>query len=374
MSYTHDDEWNIYDEYGKKLVPGMFGNYIGPKWSNGEFQDSVEWGDKAPQDELDLAAYYHDSAYAKFKDSDRRYAADKIFAEEARRIGTPLAKAAAELVEKGNIFGNGLSRLKKNVEAGMVAGGAGVVGALAYTAVQNIFEANKRLPGGSMEKTLKEVQAYYETDPNKRKDMFKKAPPEVKEIYKLIDPVEEELRVKREKPKYDALLEQQRAKNAKHAEDMARISRRKRDDVKSTPQGVPLQPVPEKIDLAEQALFRPVNHKISVLPAQGSLPSDEPVPSGTGRFSDLMNMFRRKKKKKKNKILPSPADLADKQAQRFKKFQQLKNDAEASELRSAHATNKFGFYGPGQARIDRMLSEKRMKQAKKGGGGGVKEN
>ncbi len=381
MSYTTDDEWNIFDEYGKKMVPGMFGNYIGPKWSNGEFQDSVEWGDKDPQDELDLAAYYHDSAYAKYKDSDRRYAADRIFVEEAKKIGTPLAKAAAELVEKGNIFGNGVNRLKKNVEAGMVAGGAGVAAALAVTAVQNIYEANKRLPGGTMEKTIKEVEAYYATDPHKRKNMFNKAPPEIKEIYKIIDPAEEALRVEREKPKYEKLAQEMRAKNQKHAEEMKQAAERHRahGKSKSTNQTVPLaSPEPtstEEVplvehspeDIAAKALFRPVSHKIAVAPAPGSLPSDAPIPVSEGLFSGLARMFK-KKKKKKNKTAPSPGELAERQAQHFKRYNQLRQQAEASELRSAHATNQFKFYGPGQARIDRLLSEKRLKQARDGGG------
>jgi len=78
-------------------------NYTGPFISNGKFQTSVEFGDRAPKDSLDALSRLHDSAYAKYRDSKQhRMAADEIYADEAHKLGTITGHVAGLAVRYGN--------------------------------------------------------------------------------------------------------------------------------------------------------------------------------------------------------------------------------------------------------------------------------
>ncbi len=372
--YTSD---GFVSDLGKKFVPGELGNYIGPHWSNGEFQESVEWGDKPPQSDLDLLAYYHDSAYAKYKDDDHREAADKLFAEEARKLGYSMADISAVLVQQGNMTKRSFDRTLRNVALGEKVGGApGALLGLIYTGVENIFKANDRLPGGKFESVVKEVQDYYATDPHKRQNMFKQLTPEARAA--VVET--EDQRIARLKPFYDELTENQRKKN-KEADDRMVAAAEKRRQQKAAAQFAPrksrlpaLEPEPEEEQTvqvapsAEPLWVGALSHKPQVAPepekiaAQGQA---EFIPV-KGGFSRLAQLFKKKKKKKKHVVQVQPQELVEKQAEKFRKFNQLKQDAERSQLKPAHQ-NKFWFYGPGQEKIDRKLSEKRLAQTSSGG-------
>lgn len=91
--------------------PAFHGNWLGPGWSNGERQDSVDYryvrDFQSPVDAADKAAMYHDAAYARAKEHRGRGArrrldfddpyliqADEEFARAAKRSKTWIGKAA----------------------------------------------------------------------------------------------------------------------------------------------------------------------------------------------------------------------------------------------------------------------------------------
>lgn len=354
------------DELGSQLVPDSLGNYIGPHWSNGKFQESVEWGDKDPRDELDLLAYYHDSAYARYKDELHRAAADRIFAEGAHNVGTTMAAVAAELVSKGNMTTNAAKRLISNVTTGASTfGPLGAVAGLAVTAVQNVVKANDRLPGGKFDAAVKEVQDYYKTDPHKRQNMFNKLSSTAKEAVAEVTLIEDEYaRIAKEKPKYEALVEQQKLKNAAHATWLQEAATRRRGAPKLGPEGR-LEPIAEVVnerDPSLDALWKPVSHKVHQELSKAENAKIES--SNAPYFSGFGHMFKRKKKKKKNVVHVLPADLANRQAERFQNFSKLKKDAVESLNKPVQGNNKFWYYGPGQTKIDKQMSDLRRKMLK----------
>lgn len=151
--------------------PWGHGNYVGPYWSNGQIQESVEWGDKEPIDELDELARQHDAAYARFKDRPRREAADLIFATEARKLNRKLGGAltsdprfAAAMVEYGNYAGRQVAKLASDVGSGFKLGLGPLAGVLKF-GVDNIREMNQRVHGTHLRKELEQVRAFYNTDP-----------------------------------------------------------------------------------------------------------------------------------------------------------------------------------------------------------------
>lgn len=87
----------------------MFGNYTGPYWSDGKYQESVEFGESEPVDALDALSRYHDTAYAHWSDDRHRRAADRIYNEDASvlsRSGDRHAEAARLAVKYGNDLGS----------------------------------------------------------------------------------------------------------------------------------------------------------------------------------------------------------------------------------------------------------------------------
>ena len=124
------------------------GNYIGPYWSDGKWQESVAWGSSDPKDELDYLARLHDTAYATYKDEKHREAADLIFNEKAQALAKKFPSLAGNLVQYGNYTERALKRTAGNVASGFKLGGPiGALGGLVYTGVQNIVNSNKMLSG-----------------------------------------------------------------------------------------------------------------------------------------------------------------------------------------------------------------------------------
>lgn len=103
----------------KKLnyfVKRVGGNYIGPGWSDGQYQDSVAYGKTKPTSKLDVAAYRHDTSYARGENLDR---ADQVFVQDALRSGHParyptaIAVAAQRKLRRNNYSASGFSRKPK---------------------------------------------------------------------------------------------------------------------------------------------------------------------------------------------------------------------------------------------------------------------
>jgi len=138
------------------------GNYVGPFWSDGKIQSSVEWGSKKPTDEFDALAQQHDAAYAHWKDDKHREAADLIFAEEARKLkksygNSPAAQTrfAAAMVEEGNYT----SRQAKKLAADIAS--HGWLGAVKFQ-IQNMVDSQKRMNGTYLKSELARVREYYD--------------------------------------------------------------------------------------------------------------------------------------------------------------------------------------------------------------------
>lgn len=155
--------------------PWASGNYVGPFWSNGKLQESVEFGDAPPLHELDALARLHDTAYARYKDSAHRAAADELFAEEAEKLkkkygpnwaGNP--QVAAKLVRYGNHTIRAASRVGGNVATGFKYGGPlGAVGGLLYSGLQNIKQSHDMITGNYLRKERKDLLSLFSKDPMK---------------------------------------------------------------------------------------------------------------------------------------------------------------------------------------------------------------
>lgn len=153
--------------------PWGSGNYVGPYWSNGKVQSSVEWGDKEPLNELDALARQHDAAYAHFKDEKHREAADAIFAAEARKLktkyGSKLAdnpQFAAMMVEYGN---HTTRQIKKLASSGMFVPGLAPFAVLKY-GIDHVKEFTARIKGTHLKNETLDVRKFYESDTKGHKD------------------------------------------------------------------------------------------------------------------------------------------------------------------------------------------------------------
>jgi hypothetical protein len=136
-------------------TPYLSENYTGPYLSDGRIQESVEFGTMDPKSVLDELSRLHDSAYAKWKDSGHRYAADKIYNEEAQKLVSMFPHLAGNLVLYGNAAGNAAS----NIASSAVYGPLGLL----YGAVKNMLELNDKMVNGS--KYRKDILGYYKADP-----------------------------------------------------------------------------------------------------------------------------------------------------------------------------------------------------------------
>ncbi len=153
--------------------PWASGNYVGPYWSNGKLQESVEWGDKPALNELDELARQHDAAYAHFKDERHREAADAIFADGAEKLkkkyGSKLAENpqfAAAMVRYGNHTKRQFAKLAKS---GMFIPGLAPLAIFKY-GYDNFKEMNARIKGTHLKAERSDVEQFFKTDPSlKRK-------------------------------------------------------------------------------------------------------------------------------------------------------------------------------------------------------------
>jgi hypothetical protein len=142
-------------------------NYIGPYWSDGKWQQSVEFGGKEPLSELDAAARLHDSAYARFSDQQRRTAADVIFSETVKKLDDKRA-LIGDLPLYGNYVKNRAGSLLTDFATGVrTAGLVGGLGAVVYNGVKGMV-LNHDL-AINLPRYKREVAAYYRTDPVKGK-------------------------------------------------------------------------------------------------------------------------------------------------------------------------------------------------------------
>ncbi len=150
-------------------MEGFAGNYTGPYWSDGKFQESVEFGELDPASELDYQSYLHDTAYAHYKDSAHREAADQLYNARAKELVGKHPELAGRLVEYGNMVGRQTSKFKDRLGKGFAT--AGPFGALAgaiYFQAENMIESNKRMKGTYLKKELAELEKLYEQDPKKQ--------------------------------------------------------------------------------------------------------------------------------------------------------------------------------------------------------------
>ncbi len=143
------------------------GNYVGPYWSDGALQESVEWGNRPALNELDALARQHDAAYAHYKDERHREAADALFAEGASKLkgkyGDKLAedpRVAATLVKYGNYAARKASKLPEYASMG----GLGI---LKY-GYDHIKEMTQRIDGSYLSKEKSDVRKFYEADVARR--------------------------------------------------------------------------------------------------------------------------------------------------------------------------------------------------------------
>lgn len=326
----------------KQLIPGALGNYIGPGWSNGEMQESVEWGDKEPQDELDLAAYYHDSAYAKFKDKRHRQAADIQFYEATKHLKGDLAKTARNAVVYGNNTKDRLFSISEDVATGAKYGGlAGAVGGLVYNGGKATYEFVRGLHGG-YDKDAKDVRDYYATDPYKRQNM-KFTTQEIKDAQKLRDQIINDMNIT-----------QRRVKSTQEAANTNAAARAEMHG----PLPVGVQNYGNDTRVSGTVERGAPTHNARLQP---HMLQESPVVVNDPR-SFFKRIFKRKKKKRAA-VLPEP-DLSpaviERQRQLFAHHQKLKRDAENSALPPSDQlpNQPFGYSG----RIRRAYSTKRRAQ------------
>jgi len=143
------------------------GEYTGPYWSNGEFQTSVEWGDKDPQSQLDWLSRQHDSAYAHYEDRRHREAADLLYMREAKKLVGQFPELAGNLVGYGNYTGRQIGKLFSDVGLATKLTGTPLFGVLKF-GIDNIIDSGKRLNGTYLEDEMNDVREYYKTDPYKK--------------------------------------------------------------------------------------------------------------------------------------------------------------------------------------------------------------
>lgn len=89
----------------KNMRLAYHGNYVGPGWSAGRFQDSVANSDVPAIDEFDQTGKEHDAAYAPTADPSKRNAADTKFAQANfgrgfKRTAAAMAVGAQELIRR----------------------------------------------------------------------------------------------------------------------------------------------------------------------------------------------------------------------------------------------------------------------------------
>ncbi len=157
------------------------GEYTGPYWSDGRVQESVEWGKSTPQSELDWLSRQHDSAYAHYKDSRHREAADLLYMREAKKLAGRFPELAGNLVGYGNYTARQFGILANDAALSTKLTGNPLLGVVKY-GVGGLVDSYKRVNGTYLKNELADVEKYYGTDPLKMKK------PPAKEPIKLVEP------------------------------------------------------------------------------------------------------------------------------------------------------------------------------------------
>jgi len=144
------------------------GNYTGQNWSDGKNQSSVEFGSAPVMNELDELAYYHDTAYAHYKDDAHREAADQIFYEKAMKLDPKYGAQMKEdprIAGKLVLYGNYTKRKAASTAQNFARFG---LGGLIYQGGKNIVEMNSRLNGTYLKTEKQDLNRLYETNaPNR---------------------------------------------------------------------------------------------------------------------------------------------------------------------------------------------------------------
>nr|WRQ64945.1 hypothetical protein [Sobelivirales sp.] len=160
------------------MAESFVGNYTGPYWSDGKFQESVEFGEADAKNELDELSRLHDSAYAKYKDRSHREAADEIYNREAKKLVGKFPALAGNLVQYGNYTGRQLADTYSMSRFGLPG--------LIFQGLKNIYQSHQMLTGNYLKKEKQEIEDYYKTDPKKGnklvgglKDLFGVGAPKV---------------------------------------------------------------------------------------------------------------------------------------------------------------------------------------------------
>ncbi len=131
-------------------------NYTGPYISNGQFQESVEFGDVEPKDYLDALSRLHDSIYAKWDDRLHRSVGDIMYTQAAQKLEGLFPQLAGGLVSYGNQTINSFNTIKDAITNygpfGLIIGG-----------LKNLWDMNQLVT--REEEIRKEILEYLETDP-----------------------------------------------------------------------------------------------------------------------------------------------------------------------------------------------------------------
>ncbi len=132
-------------------------NYTGPYISDGKVQSSVEFGETAPQDQLDALSRLHDSAYAKWDDWQHRQAADEIYEIEAKKLAGKFPQLAGKIVAYGNFAARSSATLAQRTASlgplGILVGG-----------IENMVKLHDYVTNGDRYKA--DVRTYFGTDPH----------------------------------------------------------------------------------------------------------------------------------------------------------------------------------------------------------------
>jgi hypothetical protein len=155
-------------------------NYIGPYWSDGKWQESVEFGTAPTLSDVDAASRLHDSAYARFKDAQHRTAADEIYSATLKKLGGPKS-GLADVPLYGNFVKNRVSNIGSDFVTGVrTAGLLGGLGSLVYNGVKGVVTNYDLITNGA--KYRDEVMAYYDTDPMKRRPVETARNPNLEQV------------------------------------------------------------------------------------------------------------------------------------------------------------------------------------------------
>ncbi len=145
---------------------GGFGNYVGPFWSDGKFQQSVAFGDAEVKSVLDYLARFHDTVYAEYKDRGHREASDIFFNDIAQMLQSNFAHVAGKTVLYGNYTARQLATVVSDLKSRLSKGDfIGAIGSVATAGFGNIKHANKMVNESYLRKEWEHLKELYHKDP-----------------------------------------------------------------------------------------------------------------------------------------------------------------------------------------------------------------